>query len=153
MEERFMKAAIREAVKAASEDEVPVGAVVVVDGKILCRAHNRKEKRNDATAHAEIVAINKASKKLGNWYLDHAELYVTLEPCAMCAGAIINSRIGKLYFGARDPKYGCCGSLYDLTADKRFNHNPEVEGGILAEECGALLTQYFKTKRKNRSTQ
>lgn len=150
MEERFMRAALLEAKKAAREDEVPVGAVIVLDGKILCRAHNRKEKRNDATAHAEIVAINKASKKLQNWYLDGAELYVTLEPCAMCAGAIINSRIGKLYFGARDPKGGCCGSLYDLLSDRRFNHNPEVTGGILEKECGAVLTEYFKTKRKNR---
>jgi tRNA(adenine34) deaminase len=150
MDERFMKAALREAVKAAAEDEVPVGAVIVMENKILCRAHNRKEKRNDATAHAEIIAINKACKKTGNWYLDGAELYVTLEPCAMCAGAIINSRISKLYYGARDPRYGCCGSLYNLTSDKRFNHNPEVMGGILEKECGSLLTEYFRTKRKNR---
>ena len=142
-----MKAAIIEAKKAAAEDEVPVGAVIVLDGKILCRAHNKKEAKNNATAHAEIEAITKASKKQNNWYLENCELYVTLEPCAMCAGAIINSRIGKLYFGAWDPKYGCCGSIYNLPQDKRFNHNTEVVGGILHNECAALLSAYFKTKR------
>lgn len=144
-----MLAAIKQARKAAAEDEVPVGAVIVLDGKILCRAHNKKEKKNNATSHAEIEAISKASKLLHNWYLENCELYVTLEPCAMCAGAIINSRIKKLYFGAWDPKYGCCGSIYNLPRDKRFNHNAEVAGGIMSSECAALLSDYFKTKRKN----
>lgn len=153
MEERFMKIAIAEAQKAAAEDEVPIGAVVVSNGKIIARAHNKKEAKNNATAHAEIEAITKASRKLCNWYLDNCELYVTLEPCAMCAGAIINSRIKALYYGARDPKYGCCGSLYNLTSDTRFNHNPEVAGGIMHGECAALLSSYFKTKRNKRAAE
>lgn len=144
---RFMKEAIKQAKKAAAEDEVPVGAVAVLDGKIIARARNRKEKYNDATAHAEIELIKKASKKLDNWWLENVEVYVTLEPCPMCAGAFINARIGKLYFGAEDPKSGCCGSLYTLTEDKRFNHTVTVEGGLLKEECAALLTEFFKAKR------
>lgn len=146
--ERFMRAAIKQAQKAALRDEVPVGAVIVKDGKIISKAHNKKEEKNNATAHAEIEAITKAGKKLGNWYLDGCELYVTLEPCAMCAGAIINSRISKLYFGAWDAKYGCCGSIYNLPQDKRFNHNVATEGGVLEQECAALLSGFFKTKRK-----
>lgn len=146
--ERFMRAAIKQAQKAALQDEVPVGAIIVKDGKIISKAHNKKEEKNNATSHAEIEAITKASKKLGNWYLDGCELYVTLEPCAMCAGAIINSRISKLYFGAWDTKYGCCGSLYNLPQDKRFNHNVAITGGLLQQECAALLSSFFKTKRK-----
>ncbi|HOB63610.1 MAG: nucleoside deaminase [Clostridiales bacterium] len=153
MREKFMRMAIKEAMRAAEEDEVPVGAVVVMNGKVLCRAHNRKEARNNAVFHAEIEAITKAAKKLNNWYLDECELYVTLEPCAMCAGAVINSRIKKVYFGAYDPRFGCCGSLYNLVADKRFNHTAEVEGGILAEECGAILTEYFRKKRKEKQSE
>ncbi len=142
-----MKIALAQAKKAAAEDEVPVGAVVVKEGKILAKAHNLKEKKGMATRHAEIVAIERAAKKTGNWWLENCDIFVTLEPCAMCAGAMINSRIRKLYFGAWDPKYGCCGSIYDLPADKRFNHNFETEGGVMQAECAAELTQYFKRKR------
>lgn len=142
-----MKIALAQAKKAAAEDEVPVGAVVVKEGKILAKAHNLKEKKGMATRHAEIVAIERAAKKTGNWWLENCDIFVTLEPCAMCAGAMINSRIRKLYFGAWDPKYGCCGSIYNLPADKRFNHNFETEGGVMQAECAAELTQYFKRKR------
>lgn len=145
--EYYMKIALAQAKKAAAEDEVPVGAVVVKEGKILAKAHNLKEKKGMATRHAEIVAIERAAKKTGNWWLENCDIFVTLEPCAMCAGAMINSRIRKLYFGAWDPKYGCCGSIYDLPADKRFNHNFETEGGVMQAECAAELTQYFKRKR------
>ena len=145
--EYYMKIALAQAKKAAAEDEVPVGAVVVKDGKIIAKAHNLKEKKGMATRHAEIEAIERAAKKTGNWWLENCDIFVTLEPCAMCAGAMINSRIRKLYFGAWDPKYGCCGSIYNLPADKRFNHNFETEGGVMQAECAAELTQYFKRKR------
>lgn len=146
--EKFMKEALKEARKAAKEDEVPVGAVAVLNGKIIARAHNRKEKKLSATRHAEIELLEKAAKKLGNWWLEGVEVFVTLEPCAMCAGAMINARIGALYFGAWEPKTGCCGSLYNLPADKRFNHNFPVTGGVAEEECAKLLSDYFKEKRK-----
>ncbi len=147
-EEKFMLAALKEAAKAPSEHEVPVGAVVVCGGRIIARAHNRRENKQSATAHAEILAIEKACRKLKSWRLEGCELYVTLEPCPMCAGAIINSRIEAVYFGAKDPKAGCCGSLYNLTGDVRFNHRPLVEGGFLQDRCAKLLTEYFKDKRK-----
>lgn len=145
---RFMKLAIKEAVKAETYDEVPIGAVIVKDGTVIARAHNKKETKNQATRHAEIEAIEKAAKKLNNWWLEDCDIYVTLEPCAMCAGALINSRLRNIYFGAYDPKAGCCGSLYNLPEDKRFNHRLYVEGGIMQEECAALLTNYFRKKRK-----
>lgn len=145
--EFFMKKAIAAAKRAAKCDEVPVGAVIVKDGKIIATANNRKERENCAVFHAEILAVRKACKKLNNWYLDGCEMYVTLEPCPMCAGALINSRLDKLYFGAYDPKAGCCGSLCNLVEDKRFNHNLKVEGGVLREECAELLSSYFKNKR------
>lgn len=143
----YMRAAIREAVKAESEGEVPIGAVIVKDGEILAAAHNMKENWHCAVHHAEIVAIERACEAEDNWHLDGCDIYVTLEPCPMCAGAIINSRIRKVYFGAYDPKAGCCGTLYNLCEDKRFNHRPEVEGGVLEEECAELLTEYFRRKR------
>ena len=145
--EYFMKKAIAAAKRAAKRDEVPVGAVIVKDGEVIAVAGNRKERENCAVYHAEIVAIKKACRKLDNWYLDGCEMYVTLEPCPMCAGALINSRLDKLYFGAYDPKAGCCGSLCNLVEDGRFNHTLKVEGGILKEECAALLSDYFKQKR------
>ncbi len=145
---RFMKMAIKEALKGEAQDEVPIGAVIVKDGVVIARAHNEKEKKNQATRHAEIVAIEKATKKLRNWWLEDCDMYVTLEPCAMCAGALINSRLRAVYFGAYDLKAGCCGSLYNLPTDTRFNHRLTVEGGILKEECASLLTNYFKKKRK-----
>lgn len=149
-QEIFMKAALAEAAKAPAEHEVPVGAVVVLDGKIIARAHNRRENKQISTAHAEILAIEKACKRVGSWRLVGCELYVTLEPCPMCAGAIINSRVDAVYFGATDQRAGCCGTLYNLTGDVRFNHRPAVEGGFLKEECAKLLTDYFKDKRKNK---
>ncbi len=147
---RYMTIALEEAKSAAAEDEVPVGAVIVKDGEVIARAHNRKEASDCAVRHAEIEAIESAAAKLGNWWLEDCEVYVTLEPCAMCTGALINSRIGKLYFGAEDPKAGCCGSLYNLPADVRFNHRFPVEGGIMRSECAALLSEYFKGKRLKR---
>ena len=145
---RFMRLAIKEAQKAEIIDEVPIGAVIVKDGKVIARAHNKKESKNQATRHAEIEAIEKATKKVNNWWLEDCDIYVTLEPCAMCAGALINSRLRNIYFGAYDKKAGCCGSLYNLPVDVRFNHRLGVEGGILEEECASLLTNYFKKKRK-----
>ena len=145
---RFMRLAIKEAKKAELIDEVPIGAVIVKDGKVIARAHNKKESKNQATRHAEIEAIEKATKKVGNWWLEDCDIYVTLEPCAMCAGALINSRLRNIYFGAYDKKGGCCGSLYNLPVDVRFNHRLGVEGGILEAECASLLTNYFKKKRK-----
>jgi tRNA(adenine34) deaminase len=144
----FMKLAIKEAKKAELIDEVPIGAVIVKDGKVIARAHNKKESKNQATRHAEIEAIEKATKKVNNWWLEDCDIYVTLEPCAMCAGALINSRLRNIYFGAYDKKAGCCGSLYNLPEDTRFNHRLKVEGGILEEECASILTNYFKKKRK-----
>ena len=145
---RFMRLAIKEAQKAEMIDEVPIGAVIVKDGKVIARAHNKKESKNQATRHAEIEAIEKATKKVNNWWLEDCDIYVTLEPCAMCAGALINSRLRNIYFGAYDKRAGCCGSLYNLPVDARFNHRLGVEGGILEEECASLLTNYFKKKRK-----
>ncbi len=145
---QFMRLAIKEAKKAEMIDEVPIGAVIVKDGKVIARAHNKKESKNQATRHAEIEAIEKATKKVNNWWLEDCDIYVTLEPCAMCAGALINSRLRNIYFGAYDKKGGCCGSLYNLPVDTRFNHRLGVDGGILEEECATLLTNYFKKKRK-----
>lgn len=150
MEEKFMYLAIEEAKKGVKYDEVPIGAVIVLDGEVIAKAHNEKEERNCSVYHAEIVAIERAAKYVDNWYLENAEIYVTLEPCAMCAGAIINSRIKNIYFGAYDMKAGCCGSLYNLPEDKRFNHRPNVQGGILEEECATLLSDYFREKREKK---
>ena len=147
---KYMIKALEQAQKGALIDEVPVGAVIVKDGKIIARAYNKKESYNCSVYHAEIVAIMKACKKLKNWYLDGCDIYVTLEPCAMCVGAIINSRIDNIFFGAYDHKAGCCGTLYNLAEDRRFNHRPNVSGGIMQEECGQILTDYFKTKRKKK---
>ena len=145
-----MREAIAVAKRAAKRGEVPVGAVIVKDGEIVARAGNMKERKNCALWHAETVAISRACRKLGNWYLDGCEMYVTLEPCPMCAGALINSRLDKLFFGAYDPKAGCCGSVCDLVTDKRFNHRLVVEGGILQSECGKLLTDFFRSLREGK---
>lgn len=146
--EDYMKIAIAEALKGAeSSDEVPVGAVVVRKGEVIAQAHNLKESKNCAVFHAEIVAIIKACEIIGNWYLDDCEIYVTLEPCPMCAGAMVNSRIKALYYGASDPKSGACGSLMTLNDDGRLNYKFEAQGGILAEECAAMLSEFFKRKR------
>jgi len=143
-----MRQALLEAQKAYDKDEVPVGAVVVMNGQIIGTGHNCRENENDPTMHAEIVAIRAASKHLKSWRLNGCELFVTLEPCPMCAGAIIQSRIERVIFGAFDPKAGCAGTLYNLLSDTRFNHRAEIVAGVLEEECAELLRGFFKDKRK-----
>lgn len=151
MKEKYMKQALKEAKKAYDKLEVPVGCVIVKDGKIIARAHNLKETKKDTINHAEIRAIQKASKKLNSWRLIDCEMYVTLEPCPMCAGAIINSRIKKLYIGALDEKTGAVGSKLNLLEDYKFNHKVEIEKGILKEECESILKSFFKELRKIKS--
>ena len=146
-----MEQALKEAEKAYKKLEVPVGAVIVKDGKIIAKGHNQKETKTDTTKHAEIIAIQKASKKLKSWRLTDCEMYVTLEPCAMCAGAIINSRIKKVYIGTMDEKTGAVGSVLNLFEDFTFNHKVEVEKGILQEECKNMLKQFFKELRKSKN--
>ena len=148
MDEKFMQRAIELAKECSRFDEVPIGAVVVKDGKIIAESGNRKERDNCAISHAEILAIQKATEVVGNWWLEDCEMYVTLEPCAMCAMAMINSRIRNLYFGAYDEKTGACGSKVNIFEKDLFNHNIDVQGGLLKEECGALLTAFFKNKRE-----
>lgn len=143
-----MKLALKEAYKAKQKDEVPVGAVIVKQGKVIARGYNQRNSKQNATAHAEHIAIEKACKKLGSWRLEDCELYVTLEPCPMCAGAIIQARVPKVYYGAYDPKGGCFGSCINFNEIKGFNHYPEVVGGILEEDCASLLSKFFKEKRK-----
>ena len=142
-----MNEAYKEAKKAYLEDEVPVGCVIVKDEKIIAKAHNRKEKRNCAIYHAEIECINKATRKLDNWNLKGCELYVTLEPCMMCTGAIVNSRIDKVFFGCKDPKGGALVSNIKFKRIKNLNHYPEIKGGIDEEECSKILRDFFKNKR------
>ena len=144
----WMKKAILQAKVAMKKNEVPIGCVIVKDGKIIARAHNLRESQQIATKHAELIAIERACKKLKTWRLEDCDLYVTLEPCPMCAGAIILSRIRSVTFGAYDPKGGCAGSCADLFHVKGFNHYPEVHGGILEEECAQLLKDFFRQKRK-----
>lgn len=146
--EKFMKEALKEAKKAYDKLEVPVGAIIVRDRKIIARAHNLKETKKDTTKHAEILAIQKASRKLESWRLLDCEMYVTLEPCSMCAGAIINARIKKLYIGALDEKTGAAGSVFNLFEDYKFNHNVEVEQGIMQDECEKILKDFFKKLRE-----
>ena len=147
-QERFMEEALKEAKKAYIKDEVPVGAVIVKDNKIIARAHNVKELKQDGTMHAEIIVIKKASKKLNNWRLIDCEMYVTLEPCAMCAGAIISSRMKKVHIGTDDPKAGAVGSVLNLFEDYVFNHKVEYEKNILEKECKGILQDFFKELRK-----
>lgn len=148
--EIYMKKALKEAKKAYDKLEIPVGAIIVKDGKIIARAHNQKETKFDTTKHAEILAIQKASKKLKSLRLIDCEMYVTLEPCTMCAGAIINSRIKKIYIGASDEKTGAVGSVLNLFDDYKFNHKPEYEKGILEQECSEILKRFFKDLRKSK---
>jgi len=148
--EKFMKEALKEAKKAYNKLEVPVGAVIVKDGKIIARAYNQKECKNDTTNHAEILAIKKASKKLNSWRLIDCDMFVTLEPCSMCAGALIQSRIRKVYIGAPDLKTGACGSVLNLLEDYTFNHKVEVENGILKNECESILKSFFKELRQSK---
>ena len=145
----FMKEALKEALKAYEKGEIPVGALIVVDGKILSRAHNQKETTNDPTAHAEILAIRQASEILGRWRLTDAVLYITKEPCIMCCGAIINARIKRVVYGCNDQKAGGAVSLYKILQDKRLNHQVELISGILEEECRKILKKFFQELRKN----
>ena len=149
----FMKEALKEAKKAFKKLEVPVGCVIVKDGKIIARAHNLKETKYDTTKHAEILAIQKASKKLESWRLIDCDMYVTLEPCPMCAGAIIQSRIKNLYYGASDEKTGAVGSVLNLMEDFKFNHIVNVEKGILKNDCENLLKDFFRELRKSKKEQ
>ena len=148
--EEFMRIAIEEAKKCAELDEVPVGAVIVRDGRVIAACGNGRETEKDATAHAETSAIRAACKALGGWHLAGCELYVTLEPCIMCAGAIVNARIAKVVYGASDPKFGAMGSMTDITA-LPVNHKPEVISGVLEDECSQLLKDFFKAKRERGS--
>lgn len=146
--EKFMKEALKEAKKAYEKEEVPIGAVIVKDNKIIARAHNLRETRKQAVAHAEILAIEKACKKLGAWRLEDCDLYVTLEPCTMCAGAIINARIKKLYIGTMDEKGGAVGSKINIMKDVKLNHTTEVISGICKDECSKILKDFFKHLRE-----
>ncbi len=142
----YMKIALAEAAKAAAEGEVPVGAVIVKDGEVIATGRNNREATGDATGHAEMLAIREACKALGGWHLEKCTLYVTLEPCPMCMGAIINARVGKVIFGAKDPKAGACGSLLDLRSYP-LNHKPRVESGFMREDCARVLSEFFEKKR------
>ncbi|OZM55726.1 tRNA-specific adenosine deaminase [Lottiidibacillus patelloidae] len=143
----FMRMAIDEAIAAGKKGEVPIGAVIVKDGEVIAKGSNLRETKQNALAHAEIIAINKACEEVGFWRLTECTLYVTLEPCQMCAGAIIQSRIDRVVFGASDPKAGCAGSLYNLLQDNRFNHYVDIESGVLEHDCSHLLKDFFKELR------
>jgi len=149
IEQFYMSEALKEAQKAFEEDEVPVGSVIVHDGRIVARGHNQIERLKDPTAHAEIIAITSAANYLGTKWLNEASLYVTIEPCSMCAGAMVLARIKNLYFGANDPKTGACGSVVDIANHKKLNHRIKITRGILETECSSLLKDFFRKKRKN----
>ena len=146
MDIEFMKKAIAEAKTAETEGEVPVGAVIIKDGEIIASARNNREQTGDATGHAELIAIRRACEHLGGWHLEKCTLYVTLEPCPMCMGAIINSRLGRVVFGAKDAKAGACGSVMNMCSYP-LNHKPQVEGGVMEYECAKLLSDFFDKKR------
>ncbi len=143
----FMQLALREARRACEHDDVPIGAVLVRDAEVVAAAHNERELRQDPTAHAEIIALRAAAAEAGSWRVLDAVMYVTLEPCAMCAGAVVLARLPRLVYGASDPKAGACGSVLNVLSEPRLNHRPEVAGGLLAEECGALLSEFFTSRR------
>ena len=145
-----MKLALKEAAKAAQQDEVPIGAVIVWQDKVIARAHNRKENSKKAFAHAELLAIEKANKKIGDWRLAECELYVTIEPCLMCVGAIIQARLKKVVYGASDPKFGAIESVVQTFSTEGWNHYPEIYGGILAEQCAQIIREYFTKKRQEK---
>ncbi len=149
-DEKYMKAAIREAKKAYALDEVPIGCVIVQNNKIIARGYNRRNTDKNTLAHAEIAAIKKASKKTGDWRLEDCTMYVTLEPCQMCAGAIVQSRLGKVVIGSMNPKAGCAGSVINLLQMKQFNHQVEMETGILEEECSTMLSTFFQELREKK---
>lgn len=144
----YMAAALKEAAKALKTGDIPVGAVAVLNGKIISRAHNEKEKRGDSTAHAELLCLQKTAKKLKTWRLENVELYSTLEPCPMCAGAMVLSRIKKLVYGASDPKAGAAGSILNIIGNKKLNHRPAIVKGILKEECSVALKDFFRNLRR-----
>jgi tRNA(adenine34) deaminase len=146
-DEELMRAAIEEARAAAAHGDVPIGAIVAIDGEIIARGRNERELHQDPTAHAEVLALRRAAEHVGHWRVLDATLYVTLEPCSMCAGAIVLARVPRVVFGASDPKAGACGSVLDVTGEPRFNHRPLVEGGLLAEECGEMLREFFAARR------
>src|SRR5918994_5723109 len=146
-DEHFMRLALREARRALEHDDVPVGAVVVRGGEMIGAGHNERELRRDPTAHAELIALREAAASLGSWRILDSVLYVTLEPCAMCAGAIVLGRVGRVVYGTEDPKAGAAGSVMDVLAEPRFNHRPQVEGGLLREEGAALLVGFFASRR------
>jgi tRNA(adenine34) deaminase len=146
-DERHMRLALGEAELARAHDDVPIGAVVIRDGEVLARAHNERELRQDPSAHAEILALRRAAELVGSWRVLDAELYVTLEPCAMCAGAIVLARVPRVVFGATDPKAGACGSVLDVLDQPMLNHRPEVAGGVLAAESATLLRSFFAARR------
>lgn len=148
--EKFMKEAIKQAKKAYDKEEIPVGAVIVKDGKIIARGYNKKEEKKDTTQHAEIIVIQKASRKIGAWRLQDCEMYVTLEPCAMCTGALIQARLKRVYIGTMDPKTGACGSVLNLLEDYKFNHKVEVETNIMQKECEKILKDFFKYLRSKK---
>ena len=147
IDEKFMAQALKEAEKSANFDEVPVGAVIVKDGKIVARGHNLRERTNDPTSHAEINAIRKACKKLGSWRLENCTIYVTIEPCSMCAGTLLWTRIKKIVYGAKDPKGGAIVSSLSLFEAKNINHHPEIVGSVLEEKCSKIMSDFFKAKR------
>ena len=144
----FMRVALQEALAAYEEDEVPVGAVIVHEGRVVARAHNQRELLKDPTAHAEIIAITQAAAALNNWRLTGATMYVTLEPCAMCAGALVLARIARLVYGAGDPKAGACGTLFNIVQDSRLNHRVDVVPGVLSAECADTLRSFFAKRRE-----
>jgi tRNA(adenine34) deaminase len=146
-DEYFMRLALREASRAVEHDDIPVGAVVVHDGEVIGAGHNEREVRADPTAHAEMMALRAAAQALGSWRVLDSVLYVTLEPCAMCAGAIVLARVPRVVFGTTDPKAGASGSALDVLAEPRLNHRPEVQSGLLAQECGDLLRAFFASRR------
>jgi tRNA(adenine34) deaminase len=146
-DEYFMRLAIREAERALEHEDVPIGAVLAHAGEAIALAHNERELRQDPTAHAETIALREAARALGSWRVLDSVLYVTLEPCAMCAGAIVLARVPRVVFGASDPKAGACGSVLDVPGEPRLNHRPEVAGGLLAAECGELLSEFFASRR------
>jgi tRNA(adenine34) deaminase len=146
-DEYFMRLALREAEQALKHDDVPIGAVAVRGGEVLGAGHNEREVRGDPTAHAELLALREAARAVGGWRVLETVLYVTLEPCAMCAGAIVLARVPRVVFGAWDPKAGAAGSVLDVLGEPRLNHRPEVAGGLLAQECGALLSEFFASRR------
>jgi tRNA(adenine34) deaminase len=153
IQQYYMQEALKEARQAYAEDEVPVGAVIVHNKQIIARGRNQIERLKDPTAHAEMIAITSAANYLGTKWLNQASLYVTIEPCSMCAGALVLARINKIYFGASDPKTGACGSIIDIVNHKKLNHRITATGGLLQEECAGILKEFFKQKRNKACTQ